>query len=428
MPLNALKRFYYDTLLSHCHRLAERFLYPYLALVTIFAITGFLFLTAFPVLLVISTEHLYQVLAGPTTDYITAPHLAWLLLLAFSTLMSFRILTLRFPGIEGIGLRRETTPKLFKLLDELQNDTHYPVPNRVVVTDRFELQIIKTPEFGIPLCHQSTLVIGLPILLSLSPNHFRCALAHKLAQFNGKDNTVTNWLYQLRDIWKQYLTALSAKKDLSVKKSPSGKPSRSDQLLYWFFALYTPFYRCISIPAAQYDELLADQKVLDTINNDDLFKAIESLIVAKIFLQRLYWPSIHHVIKQNPKSGILPYTRLEQIIQSALPQYNIKQWLEQQYNNNRQPHNTTPSLKAHMEMLGRSRIKLPDSPQQSAAKVYLDTAYRGVIKRIDDYWVKRQRRNIKKAHIVYHQEFTHSQNTLGETTQIRRLSRDGFSV
>ena len=375
-------RYYHDTVAPRCHSLAEHFPRLYLSLVTAVALMGYLLLASFPILLIISAGNIYHIIAGKAALF-TLAHSLWLALLLLSTLVSFRIFTFRFPAIDGVRMRRERSPGLFKLLDSLQAENHHPEPDRVMVTDRFELQILKTPEFGIPLWTSTTLVIGLPFLQSLSASHFRCALSRKLAQFNGQDNTVTNWLYQLRDIWKLYLKTLR------------GKRQFGDQPLYWFFSLYTPLYRSISVSAAQLDELRADQQALDTINNDDLFKTIESIIIGKIFLSRHYWPSIRHMMKQDPKAGILPYAKLEQVIQSSLSQHNLGQWLEQHYNTERQPHSATPSLKARMDLLGRSRIKVPGSPQQSAALVYLDTVYQDVVQRIDEKWLKRQRRRDK---------------------------------
>ena len=380
MFYKSLHKYFHDAISPRCHALAGRFPRPYLALVTIVAGMGYLYLLSFPALFIVSAGKIYHILTSGNTPAFTPSNMAWLSLFLISTLVSFRIFTLRFPVIEGVRMRRERSPGLFKLLDSLQDEHPVPTPDRILVTDRFELQIIKTPEFGMPLWNNSTLVIGLPLLQSLSATHFRCALTRKLVQFNGQGNALTNWLYQLRDIWKQYLKSLRNDRHFG------------DQPLYWFFSLYTPFYRSISTSAAQLDELSADREVLLTINNDDMFKTIESIIIGKIFLTRHYWPSIRDMIKQDPKAGIMPYSKLEHVIQSALSQNDIKQWLEKQYQTERHPHDATPSLKARMDILGRNRIKVPGAPRESAALVYLDTIYQDVVQRIDRKWLKRQRR------------------------------------
>jgi hypothetical protein len=385
----AISQYYHDVISPRCHSLAGHHPRFYLAFVTGVAIAGYLYLLSFPALFVISASQIYHLATASTLTF-SVSHIAWLSLLLISTIVSFRIFTFRFPVIQGVRMRRERSPGLFKLMDSIQAEYAYPEQDRVLITDRFELQVLKTPEFGLPLRHNTTLVIGLPLLQSLSATHFRCALTRTLVQFNSRENSLTNWLYQLRHIWKQYLKTLRKERRFG------------DQPLHWFFKLYTPFYRNISVSAAQQDELSADRQALLTINNDDMFKTIESILISKIFLSRHYWPSIRGMIKQDPKSGVLPYSKLEHVIKSTLSQLDIKQWLEKQYKTERQPDEITPSLKARMDILGRNRIKIPEQANESAALVYLDAVHQEVVRRIDEKWLKRQhrRQKLRKASAI----------------------------
>lgn len=374
-----IKRYFCETISPFLHRTAQEHTKAYLLFCGSIALAGYAYLLVFPALFMVSTGKLYTLYPETVASGMNYTHYLWLSLFLISILVSFRIFSFRFPKVEGVRVKPEKLPALFKVLDNIQSETGNLSINRVIVTDKFELELIKSPVFGIPVWSHNILVIGLPFLQSLSSTHFRCALTRKLLQFNKRGNLLSNWLYQMRQIWQHYLRQLH--RDCRF----------GDQALLWFFMLYTPFYRSITVSAAQLDELRADRKVLDMINNDDVFKTIESIIISKIFLSKQYWPKIRNMFKQDPKANIFPYAKLERIIKSAFMRNDLKQWLEKNYELDGGPLDTTPTLKARMDVLGRRHVKPPSSPDETAAMVYLENAYNEVVKRIDEKWLKKQR-------------------------------------
>lgn len=380
-----VKRFFCETISPFLHRAAQEQPTLYLLSSCAVAVAGFAYLIIFPSLFMVSIGKLYTLYPETISSGMHFSHYLWLSLFLISTLVSFRIFSFRFPKIEGVRVKPEKLPTLFTVLDTLQQETGNPTIQRVIVTDKYELELIKSPIFGIPFWSHNILVIGLPFLQSLSSAHFRCALTRKLLQFNKRGNLLSNWLYQMRQIWQHYLRQLQ--RDCRF----------GEQALLWFFMLYTPLFRSITVSAAQLDELVADRKVLDMINNDDVFKTIESIIISKIFLSKQYWPKVRGMFKQDPNANIYPYAKLERIIKSAFMRNDLKQWLEKNYEMESGPLDTTPTLKARMDVLGRKDVKPPSSPNETAAMVYLENAYSEVVKRIDEKWLKKQRQRKGEA-------------------------------
>lgn len=408
MQSRFIKQYFCEKVSPYLHRSAQNHPFAYLLFVSSMAILGYAYLLIFPVLFVISIDRLYAMYPATVTSGMNYTHYLWIALFLISTLVSFRIFSFRFPRIEGVRLKQEKLPALFKVLESMQDETKHPNLQKIMVTDKFELELIKSPIFGIPVWSHNVLVIGLPFLQSLSATHFRCALTRKLLQYNKKGNFISNWIYQMRQVWQHYLRQLQ-------RDSKFG-----EQPLLWFFMLFTPLYRSISVSAAQLDELRADRKVLDMINNDDVFKTIESIIVSKIFLNKQYWPKVRDIFKQDPATVIFPYAKLERIVKSAFMRNDIKQWLEKNYELESGPLDTTPTLKARMEVLGRRHIKPPSSPVETAAMVYLDNTYSEVVKRIDEKWLKKQRQ--RNAEI----ESNKSENDIFQTSDKKVINRSAY--
>ena len=196
--------------------LAETFPRGYLLAATVLAIAGYGWLLLFPWLVLAGISGAYEALTGQ-------PAVAWSRLLIWSTvtagsaLITCRMARYRPTLPAGIVLDRKKATALFDLVDELGRHYRRLGIDRVVISGEFALELVKTPYCALPLWSMNTLVIGLPLIQSLSPTQFRCALARRLGQFSKRRNPLGNWLYQLRQVWPQYAIATSAQTPASSR-------------------------------------------------------------------------------------------------------------------------------------------------------------------------------------------------------------------
>jgi len=210
----------------------------------------------------------------------------------------------------------------------------------------------------------------------LSPEYFKCALTRKLIQYSKETHSLPKWLAQLRFIWTQYI------------KATSPKLSRYNIILFYFFRFYAPIYKFVAIPVANYVELLADQDTLRIVNDEDLLQTIEKVVVSKIYLEKQYWPKINNMMSHNHFHVIEPYSKLEQVLKSGLTPQLSKRWLDTLY-----CHPTlvsaVPDLRSRMNNIGRSKIRIPEKINETAARYFLDNAYRDIITEINQLWMLR---------------------------------------
>jgi hypothetical protein len=375
------------------HHIATHYPKAYFVVVLTAALAGYAFLMLFPVLGIVAITQLVDVAQSyPFSIDNVSQALVWIGVLIFSTAMSHHIFSMSFEPPKGITIPAAKAPKLFELIDNNQKQAGWlnafgllggrfrrPMIHTVLLSEHFELAICKTPINGIPLWSKNTLVIGFPLMHTLPERYFNFAITRKLLQYSKGRNIVVNWLHQLQGIWFLYPKAFSRRKLLG------------EQLIVWFFRWYAPFYKQLSLYTAQRDELMADTLALQQINDSDLFKTIQSQIVAQYFYQKIYLPKLSNFIIShggNP-AKLNPYTTLSTAFQQIVNEERCKQWLEgfQQ----RAPgfefvQSNTPAFSQRMHNIGQTRLKLPKLGSRSAAECYFGAHFAKTAHLMDTVW------------------------------------------
>ncbi|MGB5340236.1 MAG: hypothetical protein WBO06_14220 [Gammaproteobacteria bacterium] len=351
----------------------------YMLLTLLAATSGYLFLFLFPTLMVTMPLALYfcsPSAATPLQWFGVAIQLVLTLLGAAGTVT---IATMRFPLPSGLELDQRRFPRLFELLKELGDIYDNPRIDRVVLRDRFDVRIVKTPRSGFSFTTSHTLVIGLPLLLTMSPIDVHTLIARRVGQLTGRQSRINSWLYYLRDLWVQYLS------HCNNRQLWLARPLRS------FFLWYVPRYRSLSLGAARWSELRADLYAFQAINDSDAVRAICGQAIIDDYLTRVFWPEVVETATSSLKPENMSHARMAQLFQGGLPTEDMAVRLKRVAAKRSNPKSIMPSLSERLDNMGQ-RKPLPPKPMAvSAAQFYLGNACEQYIELID----KRSRQKIR---------------------------------
>jgi len=233
----------------------------YLLAVSGVAFLGYGCLLLFPMLLLVSSFAVlnslssYQALAFEQL-------LIQVLMLVVSALVTYRIVCFK-PVLPGstVKIINKPSEKLFGLVDDYIRHYRSARINRIVFTSDFELDVVKTPCWSLPIWHTTTLIIGMPVIQCFSVTRFQCALARRVGISSRRRKWKGSILYQLRNTWPLYA-------------GNSDHYSFGYQPIHWFFSVYAPVYRLISAPVARTDELAADTCAMELFSDDDVLDLI----------------------------------------------------------------------------------------------------------------------------------------------------------
>lgn len=345
---------------TQCQSLAESHPRIYLLLAVTFALVGYLYLLLFPWLVFRSGFGIYEGLFK--SQILVWSHLLfWLAVAAVSSLVSYRIIRFRPAFPSGMLIGREAAPSLFQLV--AHQARHYGTRvDRIVLSDKFDIDIVKTPRCALPVWSSNTLVIGLPLIQCLSEPRFQCALARRLGQFSKRHNWLENWLYQLRTIWPQYCQRAQG---IVFGYQP----------VRWFFLLYAPVYKVITVPAAHLDELAADNYAMELFNEEDVLDTIASQMVCYKYLADCYWPVMRKIAASKKESVNDLHSAMTSVLRNILQGDKVAHWLAKTLSAEARWNDARPSLVRRLENIGHTQARMSTIASVSAAIVYLGQAF-----------------------------------------------------
>lgn len=337
--------------------MAERYPRAYLACATLLASTGFLLLLLFPLLALTGLAGMYQALVHFPQPAWPAL-LVWLSVTLTGGLVTWRMSRFRPALPAGVVLGPEQAPDLHGLVEDTIEQCAGPLIDRIVLTGAYQLDIVRTPRTAVPLGSTRSLVVGLPLMQSLSSQQFGCLLARRLGQFSKRTNPLLNWLFELRDVWPLYHAR-------DQRADPGLLP------LQWLFSVYAPLYTMVSTPAARLDELQADSYAMELYSDEEVLQAITTDTVHRLFLREKYWPVIRKLSAQGAAAVMKRNTGMTAVLRAGLNNGTIGQWLEKAISMEQQLNDPCPLLARRLDNIGHAHARMSPQAGESAVEDYL---------------------------------------------------------
>lgn len=352
---------------------------PYLLVTTLLALTGYLWLFAFPIGIVAIAVWLPGAIAGAHEAAEWSPILLAVALMMLGAWVTGYLARLPRGVVGGRLVKAGEAPVLFQLVDELRTATGAQRIQQVMLNDSLNVRAVHAPRYGWPLGCRVTLVIGLPLMQMLSPVQFRAALAVPLASLAGERWRPVAWLAWLPEVWSHYRR---------VHRAGHGLPA---WLMWAFFAGYAPLYRWWASGAMQLEDLRALHATLAVVPDEDAAAALSLRVVAERYLAERFWPVVFRAAARAPEPLYLPYHSLEHVWRRKLDPEDGRRWLCEAFAAPAPAGARQASFRARLDALGLARAELPPVADLSAAQRYLDRSLPRLLTEIDRAWVEENR-------------------------------------
>jgi hypothetical protein len=223
----------------------------------IMAAAGYAYVLVFAIVSVLLVNDIANTLSieGENADphrVLTQLAVAWL-----CTLMAFYLANLKTSGPPGRTLGKQEAPELFALVEQLRTEFGSPAIGRIVLTPDYELELVRRPRSVYPFLFENVLIIGLPLLESLSPAYLKVLLARRIGHLAHSYRRPGAWLYHLRFAWEHH------RRMFAQGWGPN------QLLMRAFFSWYAPLFRAATRDTARTEELYADGCAMQIINDYD---------------------------------------------------------------------------------------------------------------------------------------------------------------
>lgn len=297
---------------------------------------------------------------------------AWVMIKSSSTL-----LFARFVPPRGRELKREEAPRLYAHLDRIKDQWGGPRIHHVLLTDEMNAAIAQHPRFGLVGWEKSYLILGLPLLQTLSEGEALSVIAHEYGHLSGHHGRLGGFIYRFRSAWGN-LQALSEQ-----------WTDWGSRLIARLFKWYAPYFNAYTFVFARQNEYVADRCSVEIAGQQATASALVRVNVASLYRDEKFWPSITRRIAEEPtpvknRSGLW-----QDALASGIDQTNWSQYLDVAGQRKTDHLDTHPALRDRLSAMGVALDTLntePDKTASSAANLWLDPRLESIQSELDKAW------------------------------------------
>jgi Zn-dependent protease with chaperone function len=230
-------------------------------------------------------------------------------------------------------------PELFSLIDELSDRLKAPKIHHIVINYDHNAAIYQTPHLGWQEWHRNYLVLGLPLLQSLSPEQFKATLAHELGHLANNDSSFTSYIYRVRRMWEQ----LTVDNNLFI--------------FQWFFRWYEPLIKAYSFVSVRDREYAADELAKRMTSSEIAASDLIQTYIYQHYLQEVFGRELDQQARLAETPPIDVVTQMLAALRQPLDPQTTQIWLGLLLGQATDTDDTHPCLSDRLAAVGCSSPK-----------------------------------------------------------------------
>jgi Zn-dependent protease with chaperone function len=285
---------------------------------------------------------------------------------------------------EGRQLRKDETPELHKLIGMLRRNLDCPQIHRIVLTEDFNAAIVQMPRLGIFGWSRSWLILGVPLLLAVSPQEAASVLAHEFGHISKRHGRQGNRIHQMHQSWERLFLKLQ-------QNSGSGFFRIAGTFVLKFLNWYWPRFHARAFVLSRQNEFMADRIAVDATNSDFAAAALWRIDCTGHMLEKEFWKNLWAETESSADPPGNLCERLSIACHEAPSGENAARWCDyalQRVANNEDTH---PSLSERLNAIGVSPQQMrsagfPAAPEVSAANGLLTDDLGKIEEEINQRW------------------------------------------
>ena len=286
-----------------------------------------------------------------------------------STLNALRACFVRIDPPGGHPLARSDGRALYGLTDDICREIGAPPVDSIAIAGDFNASAVTySPPWR--LRRRRTLMLGLPVLTTLSMAELRAVIAHELAHFSSAHDAYAAWVFRTRSSWFALRKALDRRLATPV-------------YVYWLIRWYVPRLNLASAEVARRHELTADRVAAGVAGARAAADALIIFEAGDRFADETHWPKIqisHETAAEAPR----PY--------SQMLTWNARtvsaDVLQELFAGVTKPGDTHPSLRERFARL-EQEPRLPPPIERSAGEELFGAWLGTLAAALDQEWMMR---------------------------------------
>ncbi|MCB1961429.1 MAG: M48 family metallopeptidase, partial [Rhodocyclaceae bacterium] len=199
------------------------------------------------------------------------------------------------PSPEGVPLARDQAPSLYRLADRLAQRAGAPAVDAIHITPDISAAVYQRPRWAWAGPMRTTLLIGLPLVHSVSARQLGAIVAHEMGHLARQRRGAGAWGAHLRAWWHRVCERIAA----------DGSPAA--RLLHGAFEDWAEADLMDAVSLSHLEEYEADRVAARVVGAALLGDALVEVAMKARFIETDYWHKVMAQAAHLPRPRIRPF-------------------------------------------------------------------------------------------------------------------------
>lgn len=277
-----------------------------------------------------------------------------------------------FGSPDGLRIRKSAFPELYSFLEDVQKNAGNPKVDRVYVTDEMNAAVSQTPRLGLFGWYRNDLILGLPLIQTLSRQELAAVLAHEFGHLSGEHGRLGAWVYRTRAVMSRILNTIERKKYFG------------SWMFLRFYRWYAPYFAAYSFALAREQEFEADRMAASVTSPQVIIDALVRVSAGDDYMGRVYWGEVWDEAGSRPAPPENVYNGLGERLRSVCDWDETQSTFEAMLERKTDHSDTHPSLSDRAEAVGVIP-RLPSTAEERAVSILPDIGA-GLAEELSKLW------------------------------------------
>lgn len=326
--------------------------------------------------------------------------------LSYLAKSAVQALFVRLPVPQGREITRADAPVMFAALDEMRQQMKGPAFHHVLIVDEVNAAIVQRPAFGFVGWPRNYLLLGLPLLESMSAPEALAVVAHEYGHLAGSHGHFAAFIYRLRHTWG----TVQAYTD-HVQGWLGGLVA---PLVRW----YAPYFNAYTFVLARANEYQADAAAAELVGTANAAHALKRVNLVVPWHQRFMQQTFDR-IDHDPAPPRDLMQRWAADTGQVVAEADARRWLSDALDRERDVTDTHPTLRARLTALSYTGEALealpPPMSGESAAQAWFGSLVTTLRAEFDARWAE-------QISVAWSERHAEAQKQLQRLIELRGLA------
>lgn len=215
--------------------------------------------------------------------------------LVWGAVLIVRWLLVPAPRAEGVRIDRHAAPALYRLLDNLAERMGAESIQTIRISSEMNAAVFQRPRWGYWGAMDTTLIIGLPLVHSVSPRQLAAILAHELAHLNRQRGGWPAWGAHVRAWWHRVCERIAAEDSWLAQWVDRG------------FARWAEADLMAAVRLNHLEEYEADRLAARIVGSKLLGDTLVEVAMKANFIETDYWGAVMSQAAEMPRPSLRPF-------------------------------------------------------------------------------------------------------------------------